>query len=210
MARLEPFERARFDAARESGKRERPEAYAFDALVDLSEAAVTGVAPGTDESDAKTSNSPRVELVVHVDHTALVRGHTEAGETCEIAGVGPFPVAVAQRFACDAYLKVLVEDATDILAVAHPGRTIPARLKTALEARDQECVIAGCHATRHLETDHNIPVSEGGETSIHNCHRLCPFPHDHKHRSHARLVGTPGQMTFAYPDGPAPPTPTPP
>ena len=40
---------------------------------------------------------------VRVDHSAFLRGHTEAGEVCEIAGVGPIPVSVAQRLADDAF-----------------------------------------------------------------------------------------------------------
>ena len=31
-----------------------------------------------------------------IDHTALIRGHTEPGEKCEIAGVGPVPVATVK------------------------------------------------------------------------------------------------------------------
>jgi hypothetical protein len=56
---------------------------------------------------------------VFVDHAALVRGHTATGEVCEIAGVGPIPVATARALAIDAYLRVLVTDGTDITAVAH-------------------------------------------------------------------------------------------
>jgi hypothetical protein len=198
MARLEPAERHLFEAARQAGERVRPDALAFDALL----AVTTGAAPPDGEPGARRVGA---ELVVHVSHEAFRRGHTEPGETCEIAGVGPIPVAVAERLACDAILKALVVDGTDVLAVAHLGRTIPARLRTAIEARDRECVVAGCHATRHLEIDHNVPISEGGETSLGNCHALCHHHHDHKHRHEARLVGAPGHMTFEYPDGRGPP-----
>ena len=34
---------------------------------------------------------------VLVDYAALVRGHTVAGETCEIPGMGPVPVSVVRR-----------------------------------------------------------------------------------------------------------------
>ena len=72
-------------------------------------------------------------MAVRVDHAAFVRGHTEVGEVCEIAGVGPIPVSVAQRLADDAFLKALIVDGTDVLAVSHLGEGVPARLRTALE-----------------------------------------------------------------------------
>ena len=71
---------------------------------------------------------------VLVDHAALVRGHAEEGESCEIPGVGPIPVASARRLADDGVLKLLVTKGVDIVAVAHGGRTIPAHVRTALEA----------------------------------------------------------------------------
>ena len=46
--------------------------------------------------------------------------------------------------------------------VVHLGRSIPATLRTAIETRDQTCVIAGCDVDRHLEIDHNIPYAQGG------------------------------------------------
>jgi hypothetical protein len=63
--------------------------------------------------------------VVRVDHKAFRRGHTEPGEVCEVAGVGPVPVAVARRLSCDAILKALIMDGNDVRSVAHFGRMIP-------------------------------------------------------------------------------------
>jgi hypothetical protein len=51
---------------------------------------------------------------------------------CEIVGQGPIPVAIASRLLDDAFIKVLLVDGTDVLAVSHPGRTIPERLRTAV------------------------------------------------------------------------------
>jgi hypothetical protein len=194
MARLAPVEQDLFDQARKDGRRERSDALAFDALVQV----VTESSP----REAGTGR-PAAEIVVHVDHAAFRRGWTGAGEQCEIAGVGPIPAAVAQQLACDGILKAVIVDGTDVRAVAHLGRTIPARLRTAIEARDRECVVAGCHATR-LEIDHNVPVCEGGETSLANCHGVCHHHHEHKHLHDARLVGPRGAMTFRYPPGRVP------
>ena len=86
-------------------------------------------------------------VVARVDHTAFTRGHTVAGEVCEIVGVGPIPVAVARRLADDAFLKALIHDGTDVLAVSHLGRSIPARLRTAVEELYPECALGAVMRT---------------------------------------------------------------
>ena len=197
LAALEPYERDLFKEARDSGNRERPDALAFDALVAMSAASVDG------GSEVTTKNSCST-LVIRADHGALVRGHTEAGETCEIAGVGPIPVAVAQRLADDCFLKVLLTDGEDVRAVAHVGRVIPARLRTAVEEQYRECCVEGCHVARHLEIDHNIPVAEGGLTALSNLHRLCHHHHDYKHAHRLRLDGSGTRKHFVS-TGPSPP-----
>ncbi|MBM3676153.1 MAG: HNH endonuclease [Actinobacteria bacterium] len=215
MAALEPYERALFDANRHGGDHARPEQTAFDALVAL--ATHRGIVGGTgtggreeraaDASGIATGGSgsavvarpvrkgPDAVVVYHVSHDAYQRGHTVAGELCELEGARPVPVEVVRRAPNgDAALKALVTDGTDVIRVVHLGRTIPAVLRTAIEARDRECVIAGCHAHRHLEIDHDIPIHEGGTTSYENLHRLCRHHHHEKHRTKARLVGAPGHM----------------
>ena len=121
MAALEPRERTLFKAARAAGRREEPEALAFDAMAELAD----------DSAAARFEEFPSrapATLVVRVDHRAFERGETEAGEVCEIVGVGPVPVFVAQKLAADSVMKALIHDGTDVLAVSHLGRTIPARL----------------------------------------------------------------------------------
>ena len=103
---------------------------------------------------------------VRVDHPALVRGHLEPGELCEIPGIGPIPVEVARRLAVDSILSVLVTDGMDVMAVAHAGRTIPASLRRALIERDPMCVVSGCDDREGLEIDHVEPFGRGGETSL--------------------------------------------
>jgi hypothetical protein len=134
--------------------------------------------------------------VVRIDHTALVRGWTEPGEVSEIVGQGPIPVSVASRLLDDAFLKAVVVDGTDVLAVSHLGRTIPARLRTAVEEMHPECDLEGCHITSNLEIDHNQPVEEFGKTELCNLERLCLHHHRHKHRHRLRLEGPPGRMRF--------------
>jgi hypothetical protein len=194
MAALEPFEHDLFEAARGAGRRDRPDALAFDALVALA------------GSSCSAEETPRaVTTVVRVDYAALVRGATEPGELCEIVGGGPIPVSVAQRLLDDSVVKLLLVDGTDVRAVSHPGRTIPARLRSAIEELHPECDVEGCHVTRHLEIDHNLPIEESGPTAMWNLDRLCGHHHEHKHRYGLRLVGEPGRMRFVRASEWAPP-----
>ena len=189
LAAIAPFERNLFDEARADGRRERHDALAFDALVALAEAPV-GEGEGAVDKVRGTTG------VVRVDHAALVRGYTEPGDVCEIVGSGPIPVAVASRLLDDAFLKAVVVDGTDVLTVSHLGRTIPARLRTAVEEMHPECDIEGCHVSENLEIDHNQPIEEYGRTELGNLGRLCLHHHHHKHRHRLRVEGRPGRMRF--------------
>lgn len=182
MAALEPIERAVFEEARVAETQELPEALAFDAMVRLADDA----ARVTEMSDGRRAPAT---VVVRMDKSAFERGSTVEGEVCEIPGVGPIPVRVAQQLATDGILKAIVTDGTDVYAVSHRGRDIPARLRTALEELQPECVIAGCHVDRHLEIDHNRPFAAGGPTALANLNRLCHHHHDVKTRSDLRIVG---------------------
>lgn len=84
-------------------------------------------------------------------------------------------------------------------AVAHLGRTIPARLRTALQARDTVCAVPGCHNRYHLEIDHIEPFSEGGPTSLDNLVRLCRPHHHMKTNLGFRLIGRSGKWKWIGP-----------
>jgi 5-methylcytosine-specific restriction endonuclease McrA len=159
------------------GKPERREAYFADALVSLAD---------------RSSSGPRAVVHVHVDHAAWQRGHAVAGETCRIPGIGPVSVSSARRLASEGVVKAVLDEAADVRAVAHFGRTIPARLRTALEARDQSCVVPGCDERESLEIDHIFPLAEGGPTRLDNLARLCRYHHAMKTHRGWLLAGRPG------------------
>ena len=138
--------------------------------------------------------------MVRIDHAALRRGAIRPGEVCEIVDGGPVPVTVAQRMLEDSFVKAVLVDGTDVRAVSHPGRTIPAKLRTAVEELHRECDLDGCNVTHNLEIDHNQPLEEGGPTALWNLGRLCPHHHEHKHRHRLRLDGPPGRMRFVSPN----------
>jgi len=181
QAALAPFEDSIFKQARKSGVHERPEAYAADALMALCTA--------KNVSTTKTTRSNAV-MNIRIDYNALKSGHTEHGEICEIAGVGPIPVATATEYLGEAFLKLLVVDGVDIKTVAHMGRAIPAPLRTAVEERDRVCQVPTCDMTIGLEIDHIKPFSEGGPASLENLVRLCKRHHLQKTHDGYRLEKT--------------------
>ncbi len=185
MAALKPMQDEIFRSARKSGVHERPEAYAADALMALCEKASASDS-GVGASTTKTSR-PNAVMHIRVDIDALKRGRTEHGEVCEIAGVGPIPVATATEYLGEAFLKLLVVDGVDIKTVAHMGRAIPAPLRTAVEERDRVCQVPKCDMTIGLEIDHIKPFAEGGPASLENLVRLCKRHHLQKTHDGYRL-----------------------
>jgi 5-methylcytosine-specific restriction endonuclease McrA len=200
-------------ASRRAGVDEPRKALAADALValacrrlepagdvapeDIGPTGGSGSAASGGPSGGSTGSGraggPAAVVHVRVDHAALMRGHVEAGELCEIPGIGPIPVEVARRLAADAFLHVLVTDGVDVTAVARGGRTIPAALRLALAERDPECVVPGCDTRDPLEIDHLVPFAEGGEASMANLARLCHWHHYLKtHHGHRLERGGPG------------------
>ena len=153
-----------FTAARHAGRREPRAAYAADALVAL-------VCDGP---------SKPIDVKLTVDHTAVVRGHLEPGERCELDGLGTVPVTVARALLDDARISVLVRDGTEITTVTSPKRTIPASLRRTLEAKYPVCGNLGCDNDKFLQIDHIVPIADGGPTTIDNTWRLCSHDHDLK------------------------------
>ncbi|MDQ4149861.1 MAG: HNH endonuclease [Actinomycetota bacterium] len=194
LAALEPYKERIFERARKDGRRESYEAYAADALVEMAE----HVRRCPSEPDR---SAPSALVHVRVDHSALVRGSVQEGETCEIPGVGPVPVASAKALASDALIAAVMADGADVRSVTHLGRTIPARLRTALQERDPTCVVPGCSERRNLEIDHIVPFSEGGPTCLDNLARLCRWHHHQKTHSGYRLTGRPGRWRWEAPEG---------
>jgi len=194
-ARLAPDAGARFSSAwkahvdrifceaRRAGRREPRAAYAADALVAL----------------ASEGPCKPVEVRVTVDSAALARGHTTTGERCEIDRVGPVPVTTARALLDDASVAVMVRDGDDITAVSSPKRTIPAKLRRALEARYPTCGVKSCANDQFLEIDHVVPVEEHGQTNIINTWRICSHHHDLKTYGDWRVVGEPGNWDLVPP-----------
>jgi len=194
-ARLAPDAGARFSSAlnahtdrvfrdaRTAGRREPRAAYMADALVTLAA-----------EGPCKPA-----EVRVVADSSAFARGHTESGERCEITGVGPIPVTTARALLDDAIVSVLVKDGDDITMVSKPTRTIPAKLRRALEAKYPTCGVIGCANDQFLEIDHVVPIADGGPTSLDNTWRICTHHHDLKTHHGWKVTGEPGNWDLVPP-----------
>jgi hypothetical protein len=221
LAVLEPLMEIEFTNARRQGRREQPDAYRADALVVMAEraeigsrsirraraaakaagasdsgaidAAVTDAHAVADDRDVPT---PKAHIIVRVDHHALLRGHVEGDETCEIEGIGPVPVSDVEQVMGDAYLTILRTKGRDVLAATTMTRIVRPELRRALEARDRVCVVPGCGIASGLEIDHLEQFAKGGPTSIDNLQRLC------RHHHRLKTTGKATLTRWETPDGP--------
>ena len=131
---LSELRQAMFARARAEGRDDPADAYTADALVELAR----------ERGSTSDSSGPKALVRVRVDRTALLRGHTVAGEVCEVDGIGPVAVATARAFAEDAILEAVLTEAHRVVSVIPAGRSIPASTRRLLCERDQVCVVPGC------------------------------------------------------------------
>ncbi|HEX2850117.1 MAG TPA: hypothetical protein VHN98_06175 [Acidimicrobiales bacterium] len=228
---LAPFIERRFDAARRDGRREGAGAYAADALVDMARAAygadvatstrAAGAEQAAAARAAKTAaanppsppspaGAPKVpaKIIVRIDHTALLRGHTTAGETCEIAGVGPVPVDTITRLLAtgDVFWAAVITRGTDVASVVHLGRRPNALQLTALHWRDPTCREEACSRPVR-EWDHHLDWARTHHTILEELGGFCDHHHDLKTYNRYRLAPSrlPGKVRLLPPDDPDPP-----
>ncbi len=179
----------------------------------------TGPGPNPPSPTPAPATSPAgrgtdVRLLLRVDAAALRRGHTEAGELCDVAGLGPIPVADLRRFLPQAAIDVVITNGVDVMNVTHLGRRTTARQQTALDLLNIGCTRLGCNATEHLQVDHRVDWAHIHVTELANLDWLCP--HDHRLKTHDgwRLEPGTGKRRLLPPDqqwwhddgtGPGPP-----
>lgn len=194
MAALQPFRTKVLRQADSKGRvKDSDGAVLADALVEMAEQSrcggIAGYRPG-----------PQALVHLRVDLAALLRGHVEKGEECVVPEVGPISVAEAKELVTDSFLSAILCHAEDQVQVAHMGRTIPERLRTALVERDQKCVIAGCDKITCLEFDHVTEFARGGPASLANLVRMCSHHHALKTHHGYRLERVGGRWTLIPPD----------
>ncbi|MGI8426615.1 MAG: DUF222 domain-containing protein [Actinomycetota bacterium] len=191
-AALKPFKQKLDAEARRGGRIESKQALYADALVEVAKHV-------RQCSQIPRRLGPSSLVHVRIDHEALLRGHTEPGETCEIPGFGPIPVTTAKELANDAFLAAILTEGADIKAVGHMGRNIPSRINTALLERDDVCVVPGCTEREGLQIDHTVPYGQNGPTKLANLSRLCRVHHAMKTHHGYVLKGGPGAWIWEPP-----------
>jgi hypothetical protein len=189
MSSIQPEADLLFQAARKNDEHESPQAYLADALV----AKLAGEGRSGGGSAGSSTH-------IRVDATALQRGHVRLGETCEVPGIGPVPVAQARRQLSDTALKYIVVKGVDVLSVCHVGRTVPAHVQTALEERDPVCVVPGCGVGQGLERHHwDVEYNDCHTTSYAGLARVCGFHHHLLTHDGYKLTGGPGHWEMRGP-----------
>jgi len=157
------------------------------------------------------------EVIFVVDAAAYQRGYPEPCEVSQILGGGPVPVTVIQQAAVGAFIKGVLHDGTDILAVKHWGRRRPAELQTALNLGAPPLfpgvACADCGRRWGIQWDHVEPLAHHGATQYTNLQPRCWPCHQAKtERDRAAgllkpnpTTGPAGPSDRDHPGGPDPP-----
>jgi hypothetical protein len=196
---FDPIVDEMFNAARAEDRAETRDAYAFDALIELARRAADA---GTSDAAPAKKPSPRFYGLIRADLEALVRGSVEDDEVCEIAGLGPIPVATARELLGDAILKLVLTKGVDVINVTHLGRSPTVAQQVALWWQAPSCTAEGCTRSRRLENDHEIGWAETRRTVLGELDPLCTHMHRLKTVYGWALVAGTGKRPFVPPDDP--------
>lgn len=219
MAALEPIRDALFNDARREGRREHPDAYAFDALVELCKQHTAGATPfspvaagatagATPSSPAPAESSRRREprgakakLIFRIDYDTWLRGAPVDGETCELVGYGPISVSVIDDLlaAGDPFVTAVLTKGKALIGSVHLGRQPTAHQQTALEWLYPTCAASGCCAQARLQRDHEIDWAKTHYTVFEHLDLLCAHHHALKTRQNWALVKGRGKRAFVPP-----------
>lgn len=192
-----------FRHAYREGRREPRDAYAADAVLEMALRARDGTAgSGDGQAGADHKRGQRFLALIRADLDALVRGSVEGDEVCEIAGVGPIPVAVARQLLGDSILKLVLTRGVDVANVTHLGRGPTVAQKVALLWSQPSCEVEGCPRRARLEVDHLEPWAETHHTRLDELGRKCPHHHDLKTNHGWDLVPGTGKRPMVPPDDP--------
>lgn len=204
MAALRPVTEAIFDDARKEGRREHPDAYAFDALVAIANESASVHGSDSVSVGRAKRKGPSVKLLVRVDMGALLRGAPKDGETCELVGYGPVSVSAIEDLCSlgSPFIAAVLTRGEQIAGVAHMGRQPSAHQQSALEFLYPSCAAEGCPAQARLERDHRIDWSKTHFTMFDLLDLLCPHHHDLKTRENWALVQGRGKRSFVSPTDP--------
>ncbi|OZF04224.1 HNH endonuclease [Rhodococcus sp. 15-2388-1-1a] len=116
--------------------------------------------------------------------------------------MGPLSRNTSRQLACDCVLTAIVMDENgNPLNLARTARTITAKQRTALTARDHGCAFPGCGKPAAWTEGHHIwHWGDGGPTDMNNLVLLCGFHHRLIHHSDWEVfMGTDNHPWFVPP-----------
>jgi hypothetical protein len=178
-------------------RRERPRPTNADALCAIAETALA-------RGPTPRAGPDRHQLTVDVDLDLLAR---DGDGTVHVRDGPALATETARRLGCDASVVPILTSGGNVLSVGRRTRSVPARIRRALEARDRGCRFPGCDHRRWVDAHHIHHWAAGGETSLDNLVLLCRHHHrlvhegDYSVRSRAD-----GRLEFQRPGGDVVPT----
>ncbi|OZF34644.1 HNH endonuclease signature motif containing protein [Rhodococcus sp. 14-2483-1-2] len=116
--------------------------------------------------------------------------------------MGPLSRNTSRQLACDCVLTAIVMDENgNPLNLARTARTVTAKQRTALTARDHGCAFPGCGKPAAWTEGHHIwHWGDGGPTDMNNLVLLCGFHHRLIHHSDWEVfIGTDNHPWFVPP-----------
>ena len=133
-----------------------------------------------------SSARPDVQVQVLIEYEAL-RGQTDAAGITD-AGAELAP-EIVRKLACDAeIIPIMLDGPGGSADVGRARRTVSARLRRALIARDRHCVWPGCKAPPSRCDAHHIwHWMHDGPTNLANLALLCHTHHHDLHTQHLTI-----------------------
>ncbi|WP_345751196.1 HNH endonuclease signature motif containing protein [Microbacterium rhizophilus] len=164
-----------------------------DVLADLT---LTGTPTAGDGLDAIHAT---IQVTIPVDTITGI-----GDDAAFLTGYGPIDPDTARRLAGNAATWVRVWQHRDTGALLTVDSYTPtAAQRRFLTARDEHCRFPGCRQpARRCDTDHTIPHSHDGPTTVTNLAHLCQAHHRLKHHSPWRMrQGPDGEIEWTSPTG---------
>ena len=166
--------------------------------------AAAASASASADASVRPRGGDNTKVIVRVDLAAVLRGHTIAGETCEVDGVRPISAEAVKRLLLDRnpFVAAVLHDGREVQTVAHLGRNLSAHQRTAIEAMGVRCSNLACNKTVGMQIDHREPWANDPRTVLANQDPLCPDCHRRKTHHGWRLEPGTGPRRFRPPDAP--------
>ncbi|MSX05032.1 MAG: DUF222 domain-containing protein, partial [Actinobacteria bacterium] len=198
---------------------EKPHVNLHIRLQDLQSLASQSSDDITDDETTRATTEFDSDLVDPVDIDTTAETNNEAGSVTADRGayrdlfgdgttvgwlpwMGPLSRNTSRQLACDCLLTAIVMDENgNPLNLARTARTVTAKQKRALTARDHGCAFPGCGRPAAWTEGHHIwHWTDGGPTDMNNLVLLCGFHHRLIHHSDWEVfIGTDQHPWFVPP-----------